>query len=320
MDKTTQIKQCTIFCNGKINLSLNILGQKEDGYHYIDSIMQSIDLADKIKITKQKDNLVNIVFKEWVKGKAKSGGQIKKTINTIGKENTVKKVCDWVKKHKKDFGADIEVVKNLPIGGGLGGSSADAAGVLVGLDLLFGIFDSTKDLIKTSAIFGSDTKFAAEAFLSDLDTPFVARVGGTGEIVKPINSNARFFCLAVMKAGDSVSAGAAFQQFDKIYPSKNLILSDNDKLIELLMQSNSTRQQNNLDKILAQINNALFVPALSISDHISHTMDWLNKTNPLKTTMTGSGACCIGFYKDKKSLTKAYNFLKKIESLWVKII
>ena len=102
------MEKVRVFCRGKINLSLNILGRNEK-LHYIDSVMQAINLGDYVTAAPRLDNRLNITF---------AGAS-----EPIGENNSARRACDALRRRFGDFGADIIVEKNLPVGGGLGGGS-----------------------------------------------------------------------------------------------------------------------------------------------------------------------------------------------------
>ena len=96
----------------KINLTLSVTGVK-DGYHMLDSIVTSVDLYDAVKVKKRRDGLVSVTMR----------GCGSENI-PFGSNNAVKAAQAFIEKYSTR-GADITVNKNIPVGAGLGGSSAD---------------------------------------------------------------------------------------------------------------------------------------------------------------------------------------------------
>ena len=101
----------------KINLSLNVFNA-ENGYHNLDSIVSTIDLYDEITVSNRKDDKINVVMR----------GIGEDVLNTTN--NNAYKAALLFKETFNTKGMDIKIVKNIPLAGGLGGSSADVAGVL----------------------------------------------------------------------------------------------------------------------------------------------------------------------------------------------
>lgn len=129
----------------KINLCLHILGKREDGYHEIVSVMQTVSLADRLKIEPASDL----------------------TLECIGPEdlpsddgNLVIRTARQIKRHfGVDKGARIRLDKRIPMGGGLGGGSSDAAAVIIGLCRLWNIEAEPEELSMLAARIGADVPF-----------------------------------------------------------------------------------------------------------------------------------------------------------------
>ena len=170
----------------KINLSLDVLGVR-DGYHLIDSVVTTIDICDIIAVKKRKDELVSITMR----------GMGSEDI-PYERNNAVKAAEAFISAYSTT-GADITVWKNIPMGAGLGGSSADAAGVLNALGALYGVDDAVG--IKAIAdSLGSDTGYML--------TGGYARISGRGEIVRPLGCDLKLD-LALIIPSSGVSTGTA---------------------------------------------------------------------------------------------------------------
>ena len=117
----------------KINLSLNVY-QSENGYHALDSVVTTIDLYDTITVSKRKDDKMNVVMRGI-------GEEF-----LYGENNNAYKAAKLFQQTFATKGADITVIKNIPISGGLGGSSADVAGVLKALKKLYAVEEDVKPL------------------------------------------------------------------------------------------------------------------------------------------------------------------------------
>ncbi len=154
------MKSILIQANAKINLSFKILNKRPDGYHNIESVFQSIDLADFILIKKTKNYF--------------SGGII-----CPEPESIIQKTKNLLEKTvKKKLPCQIHLQKVIPISAGLGGGSADAAATLMGLNLLYNLNLNRKELAKIAIKIGADVPF----FLYG----GVCQVSGKGEIIKSL--------------------------------------------------------------------------------------------------------------------------------------
>ena len=139
------MKRVKIKVPAKINLTLDITGVK-DGYHHLKSIVSSINLYDTITLIKRNDDKITLLEKG-----IESGCDTQK--------NNAFKACKAFINKFGTTGVDIVLNKKIPVGGGLGGSSADIAGVLNGMKKLFGIDGSVKDLADE---LGSDSRYMLE--------------------------------------------------------------------------------------------------------------------------------------------------------------
>lgn len=134
-----KIKACA-----KINLSLDITGVRADGYHLINSVMQSVDLCDEISIKKQE-----------------KGIKIVSSVASLGNQEDIcyKAAAFFFEKSKIDGGTEISVTKNIPLSAGLGGGSADAAAVLSGLNKLYDYPLEKDTLLELSLRLGADVPY-----------------------------------------------------------------------------------------------------------------------------------------------------------------
>jgi 4-diphosphocytidyl-2-C-methyl-D-erythritol kinase len=173
----------------KINLSLKIIGSRPDGFHDIDSIMQSVSLHD--------DVLIKAIPKGIIVNCSVSGI----------KENIASKAAKLILDHAKiDSGIEITIKKNIPLAAGLAGGSADAAATLIGIDKLFGLNTHKSKLLELGAIVGSDVPFCLVGG--------TARCTGRGENVEGVDPKGNdAFILVVPKI--EVSTKLIYENFAK---------------------------------------------------------------------------------------------------------
>ncbi len=148
----------------KINLTLDIVGEA-NGYHLLDSFVASLDLYDLVVVRKRKDKLISVTMR----GMGSEG--------ISPEENNAAKAGEAFVERFGTSGANIAVYKNIPLGAGLGGSSADAAGVLNGMAKLYGISDS-EALGALADRLGSDTRYMLKGGF--------CRMQGRGEKLFPL--------------------------------------------------------------------------------------------------------------------------------------
>ena len=263
---------------GKINLSLNINGVK-DGYHMLDSVVTTVSVADIVKIKLRKDDKILITFT----------GKYKGVIVDQFKTNVYKTAVAFMEKYGKK-GLNIEVVRNIKDGGGLGSSSADIVGTLLALKKLYGVTESVKDLADG---LGSDTGYL-------LNGGF-ARITKRGEEVEPFKCKNKYY-FVVLYANGGVNTKECFELFDK--ECKTGILSNNDELIKGLIEGD-------FDKISSNVKNALTIPAKKLNAEIEENINELNKLSPEVVGMTGSGSTVFIAYPNYEFASWAYEKLYK---------
>lgn len=182
----------------KINIGLAITGKREDGYHDIDSIFQSIRLSDSIYFAKHH----SVVFS----GGAPELPEYMQKLVTYGEENLALKALRAVQAYTGcKAGAAIHLLKRVPIQAGLGGGSADAAAMLVGLNRFWDLRLTQDELLKIGATLGSDVPFLLQGG--------TARGTGRGEILTYGKSPDPHWLLLV-KPKVSVSTAAAYGRFN----------------------------------------------------------------------------------------------------------
>jgi len=152
----------------KLNLYLEVLNKRKDGYHNINTVFERIGLSDKIILKPRRDNKIKIICSSPLVPKGKT--------NLAYRSAKLLQDNFLVKK-----GVNIEIKKRIPVGAGLGGGSSNAAAVLTGLNKFWGLRLGQNKLVKLAAGIGSDVPF----FI--YDSPF-ALGSGRGEKIKPLRA------------------------------------------------------------------------------------------------------------------------------------
>lgn len=240
----------------KLNLTLGITGSA-DGYHNLDSLVCSVDLYDLIALKKRKDKLVSVIMH----------GMGSESIE-FDDNNAVKAAEKFVAAFGTG-GADIEIFKNIPMGAGLGGSSADAAGVLRGMSRLYGA--GTESELKALAdTLGSDTGYMLEGGF--------ARLTGRGEKVERPDLKTRLDFLMLLPP-----SGVSTAECYRLYDTAPVCGLNSDGALEALRAGDVTALAKNL-------NNALYPAACKLNGDIQTAYDELAAFAPLGVNMTGSGS------------------------------
>ncbi len=261
----------------KINLSLNVLG-KTGGFHDLDTVVVSVDLSDEVTVRPRKDDKLCFTLKGI--------GEY----SIFEEDNNAYKAAKLFKEKFGVSGADITVYKNIPLGGGLGGSSADIAGVLRAMALAFGVDDDLKPLADK---LGSDSGYQLYGGL--------ARLKGRGTEVELLDDIEPFWIvLAFPESG--VNTADCFKVFDG---EKNVALANNE---ELIIDLYGAKLQNLGKNCL----NGLTIAAEKLNGEIKGVLEKVRGLCPLACSMSGSGSTVFAIFDTKELCLWAADKLKSM--------
>jgi len=275
-----------IEASAKINIGLTIGSRRPDGYHGLESIFQSVDLKDSILVERIPEKGI------FVEG----------TFDRAMTSTTVYRAgCLFLEHIDGRGGFRIEVQKRIPAGAGLGGGSADAAGVLTALNLLYGEPFSTQELAALGSGIGSDVPF----FLFG----GAAHVQGRGEVVRPMKSR-RDFSVLLVYPGFSISTSWAFACLDAHRKAFSLIPRDmdiqgtgkGDGYPEMYKTPISAWTYEN------DFTDALYAGFGSLRE----IGQMLKQTGAEFYSITGSGACSYGLYESMEKAVLAKATMEKL--------
>ncbi len=263
--KTVKIKSYA-----KVNLTLEITGV-EGGYHLLDSLVANVDVYDLLVLKKRKGALSRITMK----GMGSEG--------IPPENNNALKAAEAFSATFQTEGADITVYKNIPIGAGLGGSSADVVGVLNGMAALYNITDREK-LKALADSLGSDTGYM-------LNGGF-ARMRGRGERVEPLPLRSELHFLLICPHS-SVSAKECYAAYDTAPKTLEYRGCPTEDMIAALQNANV----NEGGKYLM---NDLFRAACALNDDVGRAMKEAESFSPLGGCMSGSGSAVFAWFETRE--------------------
>ncbi|MFB0918100.1 MAG: 4-(cytidine 5'-diphospho)-2-C-methyl-D-erythritol kinase [Clostridiaceae bacterium] len=274
----------------KVNLSLDVTGKREDGYHLLKMVMQSISLYDEIDIELTPESGVILTTD--------------KPYIPVDDRNIAKKAADlFLKKIDSDKGVKIHITKNIPVAAGLAGGSTNGGTVLRVLNKLFGYPISEDELLKLGLELGADVPFTM--------------IGGTAlcEGVGEIITNLKDFSnhtLVLVKPPFGISTGSVFKSLKvemiRIHP-------ETEKLIEAIEEDNLESAANYMKNVLENV---------SLNKHpiLRKIKTDLVRYGALTSLMTGSGPSVFGFFDDDEKAFRASNkmMVKNPETFVIKTI
>ena len=270
------MKKVTFKIPAKVNLTLDVLGATE-GFHDIKSLVASIDVFDTVSVKKRKDNIITLCT---------TGRQVDCDMFN----NNAYKAAKLFMEKNKTTGVDIFIKKDIPIGGGLGGSSADIAGVLKCMEA---VFNTGKKLSTLANNLGSDAAYMLEGGY--------AVITGRGEKISKKEID-KILYLILIPEQKSTSARGVYKAYDKIGKQSK----------PCTMASVSALKENDMQKYKTIAKNDLTEGALTFVPEIVGNIYALKKAGALTALMTGSGSCSFGVFDNKKERDKAFNKLKAL--------
>ena len=281
------MKSIELKSRAKINLSIDVLGKREDGYHLVEMIMQTIDLYDIIKITENDIDEINI-----------NSNSLDIPLN---KNNIVYKAAEVLKERFNiKSGLNIFIQKNIPVAAGMAGGSCNAAAVLVGLNKLWNLKLSEKQLQEIGLTLGADVPFCISGN--------AALAQGIGEELTYIKGLPKDTSILICKPNLFVSTKDVYQGLDldniKDRP-------DNKLLIKCLEEGNIKLLSENMVNVLESVTSKMHEEILDIEKVMLDN-------NALGSMMSGSGPTVFGlFEKEEDAIKGKEELLKKYNQVYV---
>lgn len=266
----------TVNAPAKINLTLNMEGIREDGYHLLSSVFQAISLADEVIIESADSPGIHLSL---------SDPQL-----PCDERNTAYKAARvFFERVGCTPSVNIRVAKMIPQQAGLGGGSADAAGVLVGLNAIYGEPLSEKEMCDLGETVGADVPFCIVGG--------TAMVKGIGEIITPIKPLTPC-AIVVAKPPVGVSTKEAYAAVDRAVT----VPADQQAMVEAIERAD-------LKAVGKYLSNA-FEQALHI-EQVSDILKTMRSHSPLGCMMSGSGSAVYAIFEEAASARALLHSLPK---------
>lgn len=275
------LKTIIIDAHAKINLSLDVLGKKENGYHELSMIMQSISLKDIVTIRQLEDDDNNIYIK------------CNRPEVPTDHRNIVYNAFKIVsRKYNISRSIEVDIEKNIPISGGLAGGSTNAAAVLKGLNKLWNLELTQKELMEIGVEIGADVPFCIMGG--------TALSEGIGEKLTPLRP---FKDKLILLANPGVEVSTA-----DVYKNLNLTSLNNrpdiKKIISAIEEDDTILLAKNMKNVLESVTTKIYP---QIEDIKTQMID----CGAIGSLMSGSGATVFGIFENKEKLENCKLKLEK---------
>ena len=266
----------TINGNAKINLTLDILGKREDGYHEVAMVMQSVGLHDTLEMEK-------------------TSGEILLELDVPGLEaderNLAWKAADLViRRFHPGGGVHIRLTKRIPIAAGLAGGSTDCAAAIKAVNEIFGLKLSEKEMMEIGVKLGADVPFCimARTALSE----------GIGEKLSDVKKLPKCHVL-VAKPPISVSTGMVYKNLKCDELKKH---PDVDGMIEALSNED-------LNKTATCMENVLETVTVKLYPKIEELKNIMKEQGALNAIMSGSGPTVFGLFTSEETANEVKKYI-----------
>lgn len=275
------MRQIILKAYAKINLGLDVLRKREDGYHDVRMIMQSVGLYDKLTLKKiTKDEIV-----------------LSSNVGSLpnNEKNLVYKAISLIKKECGiTFGVKADLEKNIPMAAGMAGGSTDAAAALIGMNKLFDLGLSQEKLMEIGVKIGADVPYCIMGG--------TALSEGIGEVLTQLPPMPHCYIL-IAKPRISVSTRFVYENLEA---DKLPYHPDIDGMMESI-------RQGNLNGVADRLSNVLETVTEKKYPIISQIKAAMMDAGALNSLMSGSGPTVFGIYADKDTAMKALNKIQGIE-------
>lgn len=272
----------TVLAPAKLNLSLDVVGTLPNGYHDLDMVMQTVDLHERLVLTRSNDLRLTLP------------GSF---VPANDKNTAIKAALAFFHYTGLLAGVEMTVYKNTPVRAGMAGGSADAAGVLVGLNALYDAHLSLSELCALGASIGADVPFALMGG--------TCRVKGVGDLLRPLPPCPDCWFVVVMPSV-GISTPEAFKRYDTMGSPVHPDCEAQEQAI----------RAGDLRALCAAAGNALEHASGAVETPAIRAL--LDAHGAMASQMTGSGAAVFGVFDREQPAREAAAALRQsYRQVWV---
>lgn len=262
----------------KVNISLDVVGKREDGYHLLRMIMQNIDLYDEIILEKQSRDIVIECNKNYVP--------------TDSRNLAYKAAMAFKERYNIQEGVKIKIFKNIPVSAGLAGGSTDAAAVLKLMNKLFEVNAPKEELMELGLKLGADIPYCIQGG--------TALCEGVGEVITPLNPF-KDKIIVLVKPSFGVSTKEVYKNFDMEKVKKH---PETEALIKAMAEDDLRYVAYNMRNLLENVTLKKHKVLISLKEE-------MNKYGAINSMMSGSGPTVFAFFDDMLKAQKCFEKMKE---------
>lgn len=263
----------------KINLGLDVLGRRENGYHDVKMVMQTIHLYDEVILEKTKEPGIHL--------------ETNLSYLPVDENNIAYKAAKMLQEEFEiPEGIRIQLKKYIPVAAGMAGGSTNAAAVLFGMNRMYHLGLTEQQLKDRGVKLGADVPYCI------MRGTVLAE--GIGEILTPLPPMPRCYVL-IAKPGISVSTKTVYEKFDAL---QDVDHPDIDRLMLGL-------EQGDLEKVASSMGNVLEGVTIGLYPVIEKIKQVMKQEGALNAMMSGSGPTVFGIFEERKTAKRAYNMIKE---------
>lgn len=263
----------------KINLGLDVLRRRPDGYHDVKMVMQTVDLYDVLLVSKKQEDTITI--------------STQRKDLPVNEDNLIYKAIQLMKDtYGFEGGVHVELVKNIPVAAGMAGGSTDAAAAMRAINELFEINRPLKELEKIAVQIGADVPYCVQGgtVLSE----------GIGELLTNL-PDAPQCILLIAKPDISVSTKYVYENLNLPQLEKH---PDIDAMVKAIKRGDMQEMIEPMDNVLASVTEDKY----EIIKEIKQSME---KSGAIKALMSGSGPTVFGIFETMVQAASAFDVIKE---------
>lgn len=272
----------------KLNLAIDVKGKDETDYHTIDTINVPVNLHDVLEIEP-------ILSKQGTFITSDDPALICDNNNLV-----FKALMAMESKYHFNKSYRIKIYKRIPMSAGLGGGSADAAGIIKALCTVNKIDPNNEEIIKLARSIGSDVPYCL--------TNKIARVTGTGETIKPIDGKLDYQAI-IVKPHKGLSTKLIYDTYDSL-PDEEKVHPDMDALEKAIENGDES-------ELISNMKNGLYNAAKTHCPVVEGILADLKKFGFPIYAMTGSGNACFGLTKNQNQIELAKKYFSKLNYITI---